>query len=56
MCPWNSAAIEKLGSQFERTTSHKLTTRFGLPSQLKEAIAARALDVAILSRRFIDAL
>jgi ABC-type molybdate transport system substrate-binding protein len=47
--PGMTAAMEELGSQFERTTGHKLVIRFALPSQLREPIDSGAFDVALLN-------
>ena len=54
--PGITAAMEELGARFERTTGHKLLTRFELPSQLREPIDSGAFDVAILFSATIDNL
>ncbi|MGZ5737541.1 MAG: molybdate ABC transporter substrate-binding protein [Burkholderiales bacterium] len=54
--PAMRATMEKLGPQFEGATGHKLSIRFGLPSQSREALESGAFDLAVLNARDIDDL
>jgi molybdate transport system substrate-binding protein len=45
--PGMRAAMEELGPQFEGATGHKLSIRFALPSQSREALESGAFDLCI---------
>jgi len=51
------AVVSELGPQFERTTGHRLTVRFGVAGVLKRQIeAGETFDVTILTPPLIDDL
>src|SRR4051794_24520991 len=54
--PGMHAAMEELGPQFEGSTGHKLSIRFGLPSQSREALESGAFDLVILDSDVVDDL
>jgi len=55
--PTLKSTMEKLGLQFERTSGHKLTLKFGTSAVLKRQIdAGEAFDLAILVPASTDAL
>jgi molybdate transport system substrate-binding protein len=54
--PAMRAAMEELGPQFESATGHKLSIRFGLPSQLREALESGAFDLVTFNSNFVDDL
>lgn len=54
--PGMRAAMEELGPQFEGATSHKLSVRFGLPSQSREALDSGAFDLVTLNSDAVDDL
>ncbi len=54
--PGMHASMDELGPQFEAATGHKLSIRFGLPSQSREALDSGAFDLAVLNTRDIDDL
>jgi len=55
--PTLKSAMEKLGPQFERTSGHKLTLKYGTSAVLKRQVdAGEPFDLAILVPASLDAL
>jgi len=54
--PGMRAAMEELGPQFEGATGHKLSIRFGTPSQSREALESGAFELVTLDSGVVDDL